>query len=414
MSARLPKLLVGLALACWPLAAQANIIAELDGKAIAVIAKTSPTPFSQREAALVNLAMFDAVNAIDRRYQPYVMAPTAVPAASREAAAAAAAAATLAALHPEAAADIKAMLAASLAALPDDDARQQGVKLGETAAAKVLEARRNDGATAPDSYRPKTKLGAYVPTTITVGSAWPAMTPFALAKPAQFRPAPPPALDSKEWIADYNEIRLLGAKASATRTPQQTETARFWLATGPTLYHQVARQVIKAQNLDVVDSARFMALVGTALADAYIAVYDAKYAYEFWRPITAIRNGDTEANATTPREATWQPIDTTPMHPEYPCAHCINAAAAAAVIEALIGSKTIPEVAIVSSTAPGVTHRFTHLDALCEEVAQARIWAGFHYRTSTVVGNEMGRRVGENTVQKLLQPLSGPALMSVK
>ena len=408
MSAR--KLLFALAWVGLAGPAQADVITEWDAKAVALIVKTVPTPASQREAALVNLAMFDAVNAIERRYRPFVVETNAQN-ASREAAAASAAAAALTALHPEAAADIKAMLATSLAALPEGEAKIQGVMLGESAAAKVLEARANDGIKAPDTYQPKTRPGVYVPTAITAGSNWPSMQPFALAKPSQFRPGPPPALDSKDWIADYNEIRLIGAKASATRSAQQTETARFWLATGPAIYHQMARQVVDAQKLSLIDSARFMALYAAALTDAYVAVFDAKYAYEFWRPITAIRNGD--AQGATPREAAWQPLDATPMHPEYPCAHCINAGAAAAVIEALVGSKTIPEVAMISTTAPGVTHRYTSLAAFCEEVSNARIWAGFHYRNSTVVGTEMGRRVGENAVQQLLQPVA-TSVLSVK
>src|SRR5262249_1804636 len=160
----------------------------------------------------------------------------------------------------------------------------------------------------------------------------------------QFRPEPPPALDSKQWITDYNEIKTYGSKTSAARSPQQTETARFWLAVGPAPYHQIPRQLIVTQKMSLVDSARFMALYAMALTDAYVEVYEAKYHYELWRPITAIRNGDAEANSATPRDPVWQPIDNTPMHPEYPCAHCINAGAAAAVIEAVLGSKNVPEV----------------------------------------------------------------------
>src|SRR5262249_41015769 len=159
-------------------------------------------------------------------------------------------------------------------------------------------------------------------------------------------------------------------------------------------------------------SARFMALYAVALTDSYVAVFDAKYQYELWRPITAIRNGSDEANSATPRDATWQPIDNTPMHPEYPCAHCVNAGAAAAVIEATLGSRIIPEVSMTSPMAPGVTHRWTSLDAFCDEVANSRIWAGFHYRFSTVVGTEMGRRVGEYVVQNVMQSVPQPAAAS--
>ncbi len=404
MSTTLPKLLLGLALICPMTSASANVIADWDATAVAIVASALPGPPAEREMALVHAAMFDAVNAIERRYRPYLIELTAAPTTSQEAAAAMAAATVLTALHPEAASDIKAKLASYLATIPDGEAKAEGVKLGEAVATKVLQARATDGASAPDAYRPKTKPGVYIPTAIMLASAWPNMTPFALTKPSQFRPGPPPALDSKEWAADYNEIKTYGGKTSAARSPQQTETARFWLAVGPPPYHQIPRQLILRQKMSVVDSARLMALYAVALTDSYIAVFDAKYHYELWRPITAIRNGEVEANSATKRDATWQPIDNTPMHPEYPCAHCINAGAAAAVIEAVLGTKIIPEVSMTSATAPGVTHRWTGLDAFCEEVSNARIWAGFHYRFSTVVGTDMGRRVGEYVVQTVMQP----------
>jgi hypothetical protein len=417
MSATLPKrllagLLLGLGFACPIASGSANVITDWDAKAVAIIAAKLQPPLSQREAALVNVAMFNAVNAIDQRYRPYLIALTAEPTTSREAAAATAAATVLLELHPDVAGDIKAMLANYLATLPDDEAKTKGLKLGETVAGKILQARATDGATAVDAYRPKAMPGVYIPTPITVGSAWPNVTPFVLEKPSQFRPGPPPALDSKEWAADYNEIKTYGGKNSAARSPQQTETARFWLAVGPAAYHQIPRELVLKKEMNVVDSARFMALYAVALTDAYAAVFDAKYRYELWRPITAIRNGGVEPNSTTSRDATWQPIDNTPMHPEYPCAHCINAGAATAVIEAVLGSKTIPEVSMTSSMAPGVTHRWTRLDAFCDEVSNARVWAGFHYRFSTVVGTDMGRRVGEYVMHHVMQPVSPPAIAS--
>ena len=232
------------------------------------------------------------------------------------------------------------------------------------------------------------------------------MTPFALEKPSQFRPAPPISLESKEWAANYNKIKEYGGKTSARRSPQQAETARFWLMVGPPSYHPLPRQLVIAKQMSVIDSARFMALVAIALTDASIAVFDAKYYYEFWRPITAIRNGDIDGNSATEPEATWQPIDNTPMHPEYPCAHCIQSGAAAAVIEALLGTADIPEVSMTSSTAPGVTHRWTNLDAFADEIANSRIWAGFHYRFSTRVGTEMGRRIGHYVALNVMQPVA--------
>jgi hypothetical protein len=157
--------------------------------------------------------------------------------------------------------------------------------------------------------------------------------------------------------------------------------------------------------MSVIDSARFMAFVALGLNDAFIAVLDAKYHYNFWRPITAIRNGDIDGNPATDSEATWQPIASTPMHPEYPCAHCILSGTVAGVVKAAFGSTLIPEIAMTSPTAPGVTHRFTDMTAYTEEVANARIWSGFHYRFSTRAGTEMGYQIGEYVVKNIMQPV---------
>ena len=180
----------------------------------------------------------------------------------------------------------------------------------------------------------------------------------------------------------------------------------FWLITGPASYYPIARQLVAAKGMNVLDSARFMALASAAVADSFIAVFDAKYHYDFWRPITAIRNGDIDDNAATELDPTWQPIDNTPMHPEYPCAHCISSASIATVIETVLGSPDIPEVTMTSPTAPGVTHRWTNVWIYADEVAMARIYAGFHYRFSTRVGQEMGRKVGRHVMQNLMQPIS--------
>jgi len=310
----------------------------------------------------------------------------------------------LANLLPEIASDIQAALQSYLAAIPDSEAKSNGTKLGGAVAAKTLEARASDASSAPDAYRPVTRPGLYTPTALTVTPQWPDVTPFAMTSPSQFRPEPPIALTSEQWASDYNEIRELGGRASSKRTAKQTEDARFWLITGPQATDPVARQLVAVKGMDLVDSARFMALAAVALADAYIAVMDAKYQYEFWRPVTAIRNGDTDDNPATERDATWQPIDNTPMHPEYPCAHCIGSAALAAVGEAVFGTAEVPEIAVTSSSAPGITHRWTNLHAYADEVAYARIWAGFHYRFSVRVGQDMGHKIGQYVINSVMQP----------
>jgi hypothetical protein len=380
---------------------EANVITDWDANAVAI---APPNAAGLREMAIMHVAMFDAVNSIARRYRPYAVQPTASKATSQEAAATAAAAGVLIGLHPEAAEQIKAASVRALAAIPEGEAKADALALGQAVAEKILSVRSKDGANASDDYRPKTKPGVYVPTAAMVGSTWPRMTPFALTSPSQFRPPPPISLTSSEWADNYNELKEFGGKNSAKRSAQQTETARFWLALGPPVYDQIPRQLVAAKQMNMVESARFMALYSIALTDASIAVFDAKYQYEFWRPVTAIRNGDLDDNPATERESTWQPIDSTPVHPEYPCAHCIQSGAAAAVIEAVLGSSEIPEVTMTSTTAPGVTHRWTSTAAFTEEVASARIWAGFHYRFSTRVGTEMGRKIGNYVVETVMQP----------
>src|SRR6267154_5526726 len=407
MHSNLCKALVAVAMVGAVSPAFANVITDWDEKAVAVVVPslsgTSPYP-PQRMIGMVHAAMFDAVNSIERRYRPYLAQLPADPATSKEAAAAAAAATILATIDPKTAGDMRAALATYLASVPAGIAKSNGVKLGEAVAEKVLNERTNDGCDAPDAYLPRTTPGVYVPTAITLSSMWPNMKPFAMTTPSQFRPKPPISMESKEWATDFNELKDYGGKNSTKRTAQQTETALFW--TSPLLaYQPLMRQLVTAKQMDVVDSARFMALEAVGLNDAIIAVLDAKYNYNFWRPITAIRNGDIDGNPATDREATWQPIAPTPMHPEYPCAHCIASGSVAGVVKAVLGTTDIPEITMTSPTAPGVTHRWTNMTALTEEVANARIWAGFHYRFSTRVGTDMGLQIGEYVVKNVMQPV---------
>jgi len=238
-----------------------------------------------------------------------------------------------------------------------------------------------------------------------VGVQYVKVTPFTMTGPSQFRPKPPIALNSQQWARDYNEIKELGEKNSTKRTARETEDARFWLLTGPLANHPLERQIAVSKGMSVVDTARFLALLSAAEEDAIISVMDAKYTYEFWRPFTAIRNGDIDGNPATERQADWLPIDNTPLHPEYPCAHCIVSSSVAATIKAVLGSDEIPEVALTSPFAPGVTHRFTNLTAYTDEVAKARILAGFHYRFSTIIGQEMGRKIGAQVAATAMQPV---------
>ena len=387
--------------------ASADVITDWNENAVSfgVLHNIGPPP-AERIIAMTQVAMFDAVNSIERKYRPYLIQLPVSPTASKDAAAAAAAGTVLAGISPQTQATMKSLLESYLAAIPDSPAKAEGIRLGEAVAAKILEERANDGARAPDTYRPRATAGIYVPTAPTAASQWPKVKPFALTSASQFRPAPPIALESAQWAADYNEMKELGARASTKRSARQTENARFWLVTDGRGYYPVIRTLVEAKKLSLVDSARLFALAAVAREDALIAVFDAKYHYEFWRPVTAIRNGDIDNNSATERDAAWEPIDATPMHPEYPCAHCISSASLVGVMEVVFGTTEMPEVSIASPTTPGVVHRWTNVRAFSDEVSEARIWAGFHYRFSTKVGQDMGHKIGEYVAKNLMQPVA--------
>jgi hypothetical protein len=249
---------------------------------------------------------------------------------------------------------------------------------------------------APNTYRPHTTPGVYVPTVFPAVPHWGRRKPWVMTSGDQFRPAPPPSLSSDTWKRDLAEIKAVGGKSSAQRTPEQTAIAQFWEATLPVVYWPVARAVATAPGRDVSDNARLFALAAMAMDDGLIAVFDAKYTYNFWRPVTAIRN--TEGGAGDPG---WLPFIDTPMHPEYPCAHCIVSGAMGAVLAAEIGAGPTPRLSSASSTAGGAVRSWNSVGDFVAEVAVARIYDGVHYRNSTEVGSAMGKKVGELAVSKI-------------
>jgi hypothetical protein len=392
------------ALALSATAARGDVIMDWNAKADALaVEKQLLNAANSRGQAMLHIAMFEALNAIDRRYAPYKLNLSADRATSKEAAAAAAAHDVLLALHPDKKTDLDGALAGSLAGIAENEAKSKGIELGKQAAAGIIAWRANDGSNTPEVYRPATTAGVYVPTTIPIESTSSKIKPFAMTSASQFRAAPPPALTSETWTRDLNEIREIGSNTSAKRSAEQTTIARFWFFTGPRTYNAIVRQIATNRKMDLVDCARLYALTSIAGADAFIAVFEAKYAYNFWRPVTAIRNADLTSNPATPREASWQPLGVTPMHPEYPCAHCITASAVSTVLQHVVGNE-VGEITLTSPTAAGVTRKWTRLQDYSDEVSSARIYAGFHYRFSTEAGKDMGKKIGDLAVTTLMLP----------
>jgi hypothetical protein len=385
--------------------AKADVVTDWNPKAcdIVVEARLGPAP-ANRVLAIVHTAGYEAANAITKRYPAGELQLKAAPGASVEAAIAAANHATLAKLVPSQQAAIDAAYHAALAKIVEGPAKVAGLAVGEQAAAAILALRLDDGAATGETYRPHTTAGVYVPTVIPVVSQWPQRKPWLMTGPAQFRPGQPPTLTSEVWARDYNEIKELGGKNSTRRTPEQTEIARFWEATLPPIYHGVVRSVATIPGREVTQNARLFMAVTQATDDALIAIFDAKYHYNFWRPVTAIRNGDIDGNDGTEREPSWTPFIDTPMHPEYPCAHCIVSGAVGTVLQAEIGTGPMPTLTTTSYTAKFAARSWTKIDDFMQEVAQARLYDGVHYRTSTEVGTAMGKQIGELAVAKHLRP----------
>ena len=321
----------------------------------AVVASKQPPPMTTRSMAMVHAAMFDAINAFDGRYAPYRATPTPAASAAPQAAAAGAAHAVLVRLFPEQEKSLDGALAAALAASEANGDATAGAAFGSGIGAAMVAARMDDGTAATAAYRPLTQPGRFVPTVMPLFVGWARATPFVMERADQFRPAAPPALTSAQWAADYNEIKALGAKVSSTRTKEQTEIAQFWTLTGAPSCNPILRDFAARGERTLVQNARLFALAYLAMADTLVAVFDAKYHYEFWRPPTAIRNGDIDGNDATAPDLAWTPLVDNPIHPEYPCAHCINAAAIGAVLEAEFGRGAMAPFSMQSPTLPGVT-----------------------------------------------------------
>jgi hypothetical protein len=364
---------------------------------------------TQIRIAIAQLAMFDAINAVlDGPYRPFASKPPSTLGASPEAAAITAA--YVVALHefPMQTASIETAYHASIAALlsATQDAIAAGAVVGRAAADAVLIARSKDNRDLSDleGYTPGIGPGVWAPTPPAFGPPQTPflrlVTPFGYDDPARFRPKPPPALDSKTYTADYNEIKDLGSNSNTTRTAEQSATAQFWMPSASALWIANIRSL--ASSMDLLTAARFEAIGIAAVDNSLIAAWDAKYTYMFWRPVTAIRAGDTDGNDDTEPDPSWSPFITTPSHPEYPAAHTTVGGSALAFYMVWFDTD---EFSLDFKGNAGVVRHYDSAAEIRAEEANARVWGGMHWRNSTKVGAALGRRVGRYTAIHLLKPI---------
>jgi hypothetical protein len=381
----------------------------------------SPTKF-QIEGLIymsyVQAAEYNAVMAISGRYTPYDSTLTAPTGASSRAAVAAAAYTTLAYYFPTLAPSLVSTytdyLNVTLAQVPEN-ARLGGVAVGAAAASQLIASRFGDGRNAPATAAfgvapqpPGTWVFAPPPSAQSAQTPWvAAMKPFMLTSADQFRSPPPPAISSPEYAAGLNEVEAMGGASSSARTPAQTATAQFWNANTVNQYNQVFRDVATNHGLDLVDTVRLFAMGDMVGADAGIACMDSKYHYLLWRPVTAIRNADLDSNAATTANMTWTPLLTTPNHPEYPSAHGCVSSAVMGVLASVLKTQTI-NIDVPGATGGGTTltttQHFNTAQDLLQNVADARVWAGLHYRFSTTAGVNLGAQVSQYDLQHNFQP----------
>ncbi|MBV9323405.1 MAG: vanadium-dependent haloperoxidase [Chloroflexi bacterium] len=392
-------------------------------------------PFHQsRLYAMTHIAIHDALNAIDRRSQPYVFDGHRQPGASPDAAVAAAARTVLVALISElplelvttsciaaGLASVDTSYAAALGLIRNGQAKTQGIALGEAAGQAILANRANDGAVGPFlnfNCPTNTVPGQYqcTPGTPFIAfEAWANVTPFVLIDNKQFRPQPPYRLKSDKYAADYNEVKSLGGDGVTTpsqRTPDQTQIAYFWLENSPLKWNRIARTIAPGQRLDLWENARLFGLLNVALADGYIAMAATKNHYDFWRPITAIRNGDTDGNPDTVGDPNWTPLVQTPGDQDYASGHAIEGGAGAEVLREVFGTDRIPfqdcSTSLPARTcddASPVLRSYSTFTQAADENAFSRILVGFHFRHSVEEGMKYGTHIGQRATNLFFRPV---------
>ncbi len=409
-AAVLTALILMLGFALLPGNARADVVTDWNGIANTVIVTNANRPPGAAlvDMAYVHAAVYDAVNAIDKRYSVYAVSPTnAPPGSSKDAAAATAAFHVLKILFPAQQAFLEAKYAESLFAIPGGEAKTNGISIGLEVARRFMQLRSNDGRDANVPYVPGTGPGVWQPTPSAHAPAltpWLAkLRPFMLESPSQFRAPGPPALDSSQWAQDFNETKLYGALNSTARTHEQTEIGRFYAEHAGAQYSRIMRKFALERNFNVADNARLFAMVYLSLADAMIAGWESKYYFNFWRPVTAIRAGDTDASELTEADSNWTPLVATPGHPEYPAAHGCLTAAFADTLRAFFGTKKVKIK--LSSSVTNTTRTFENTDDLIKEIIDARVYGGMHYRSSVKDGANIGKHVTHWMTKYYFQPV---------
>ena len=367
-----------------------------------------PPPVQARAMAIVHAAVYDAVNAIDRRHAVYAVTVTAPAGASMESAVATAAHDALTGLLPSQQATLDAALKTSLAQIPDGQAKSDGMRIGSEVAEKILALRKTDGANGKADYSFGSGAGVYQATPPMNASPvlphWRSVKPFMMLGATQFPFAGPAAPASAAFAKDFNEIKSIGSKSSTRRTSEQTAIAIHWSGSEIPPLNAVARAVSTEHKLGVADNARLFAYLNMAMADALIAVFESKYTFNTWRPVTAIRGTDMAHNKGIQADAAWEPLLVTPPHPEYGCAHCIAVSAGTTVIRKFSRGDMI--TASYVYPALGILRKWTSLTQIEKEVGDSRVWGGVHFRTAVEHGTQVGRQIGEYGLNSSLQPVS--------
>ena len=359
-----------------------------------------------RSFAILHAAIYDAVVSITRDAPAYVFSVNAPRSARADAAAAVAGHDTLAALYPKWQAALDQQLASELATIPNVAGKQQGIQVGQAVAARLLAIRANDGSAAtPQPFVPGNQPGNYRPTPpkfpAPVFTNWGNVTPFVLNNAAQFRPDPYPALTSQAYAQALNEVKSLGQNSSTTRTPDQTVIAKFWGGPIWNTWNEIAENAALAHHTNLETTARLFAALNVSFADSTIAFYDAKYHYQIWRPITAIRLADTDGNPATVGDPNWTPLAVTAADPSYPGAHSTISATGATVLSAFFGNQD--QISVTSDVLPGVVRTFASFNDVATEAGLSRIFAGQHTR----IDHEAGLALGHAVAQFVLPHFSG-------